>query len=113
MAAAEADRAGRPLGEETWQLLGRMLDVVAATVDVRVRAPRQGDGDDGRALVLGPPDANRWASLLALGGALFGAPAWWPACDADVTSTVLASMARRHPQPARRCAVPRTSPMPA
>ena len=52
VAAAEADRAARPLGEDTWQLLGRMLDVVAAMVDVRLQAPRQGDGDDGRALVL-------------------------------------------------------------
>ena len=67
LAAAEADRAGRPLSGETWETLGRMLDVVAAVVDVRLHAPRQGDSDDGRALVLGPPDANRWASLLALG----------------------------------------------
>lgn len=101
VAAAEADRAAQPLRADTWQLLGRMLDVVAATVDVALQAPRQGDGDDGRALVLTPPGADRWGSLLALGERVFGAPEWWPACDPDVTSTLLGSMAQRHPQPGR------------
>ncbi len=82
LAALEADLAGQPLGEGTWQLLCRMLDVIAATVDVRLQPPRQGDGDDGKALVLGPDDSNRWESLLALGAKLFGAPAWWPPCAA-------------------------------
>jgi Heparinase II/III-like protein/Heparinase II/III N-terminus len=101
VAAAEADRAAQPLHADTWQLLGRMLDVVAATVDVRLQAPRQGDGDDGRALVLTPPGADRWGSLLALGEEVFGGPDWWPAAEADVTSTLLGSMAQRHPQPGR------------
>ncbi len=101
VAAVEADLGARPLSEDTWKLLGRMLDVVAATVDVRLRAPRQGDGDDGRALVLDPPSANRWESLLALGDSVFGAPGWWPAHHPDALSTVLASMAQRHPQSAR------------
>jgi hypothetical protein len=98
VAAAEADRAGRPLHEDTWHLLVRMLDVVAATVDVRLQAPRQGDGDDGRALVLAPPGDDRWASLLALGEKVFGAPAWWPALEGDAASTMVASIAHPHPQ---------------
>jgi hypothetical protein len=101
VAAIEADRADRPLAEDTWHLLGRMLDVVAATVDVRLHAPRQGDGDDGRALVLTPSGDDRWASLLALGAEVFDAPVWWPTPAADVTSTLLGSMARRHLQPDR------------
>ncbi len=96
VAAAEADRAGRPLGDDTWQLLGRMLDVVAATVDVRLQAPRQGDGDDGRALVLDPPGDDRDASLLALGEKVFGAPGWWPTPEGDAASTLVASLAHRH-----------------
>jgi hypothetical protein len=96
VAAVEADRAGRPLGADTWQLLGRMLDVVAATVDVALHPPRQGDGDDGKALVLGPPEVNRDAGLLALGAEVFGAPAWWPPCDPDAASTLLGSLARPH-----------------
>ena len=55
VAAVEADWAGRPLSDDLWALLYRMFDVVAATVDVKLRAPRQGDGDNGRALVLDPP----------------------------------------------------------
>jgi Heparinase II/III-like protein/Heparinase II/III N-terminus len=98
LAAAEAERAGHPVSEGTWEVLGRMLDVVAATVDVRIEAPRQGDSDDGRALVLGPPEANRWASLLSLGRTVFGAPEWWPATQPDAVSTLLASMIGRHPE---------------
>ncbi len=58
-----------------------------------LRAPRQGDSDDGRALVLGPPEANRWAGLLALGRPVFGAPDWWPAAAPDAMSMLVASMA--------------------
>jgi hypothetical protein len=74
IAAVEADRAGRPLTGKTWELLGRMLDVIAATVDERLGAPRQGDSDEGRGLVLEPIGNNRWESLLALGGELWDAP---------------------------------------
>jgi hypothetical protein len=96
LAAAEADLAGQPLPEPTWQLLGRMLDVVAATVDERLGAPRYGDGDDGKAIVL-DPGANRWESLLSTGRALLGAPEWWPRSRPDATSTFLAAMAGKHP----------------
>ena len=57
------------------------------------RAPRQGDSDDGRALVLGSAENNRWASLLALGRAVFGAPDWWPATSPDAFSVLVASLA--------------------
>ena len=90
VAAVEADWAGRPLSEDLWGLLDRMFDVVAATVDVKLAAPRHGDGDNGRALVLDPPTAERWSGLLAIGEALFDAPAWWPTVEPTVTSTLLA-----------------------
>jgi hypothetical protein len=97
VAAVEADRAGRPLDAGCWQVLCRMLDVVAATVDERGRAPRQGDGDDGRGLVFEPSgDGARWSGLLDLGGAVFGAPSWWPATKVDAWSGLLASLAARH-----------------
>ena len=101
LGAAEADRAGRPLPAPTWETLGRMLDVVASVVDAQLRAPRQGDSDDGRALVLGPPGVNRWAGLMALGRAVFGAPDWWPASVPDAMSILVASMAGPHPQTGR------------
>ena len=84
VAAVEADWAGRPLSEDTWALLYRMFNVVAATVDVALRSPRQGDGDDGKALVLDPPTAERSPGLLAIGEGPFRAPGWWPSVEATV-----------------------------
>jgi hypothetical protein len=98
LAAAEAQHANRPMTQSTWETLGRMLDVVASVVDVRLRAPRQGDSDDGRALVLGCPEANRWAGLLALGRAVYDLPDWWPRAEPDMLSILAASMAGRHPR---------------
>ncbi len=101
VAAAEASWAGRPLSDGLWELLYRMFDVVASTVDVRLRAPRQGDGDNGTALVLDAPTTERWSGLLAIGEALFDAPRWWPAVEPTMTSTLLASMAGRHGAPCK------------
>ena len=53
-----------------WSRLGAMTDSAAAQVDQRLRPPRQGDGDDGRALLLDPLPQDSWASLLSLGEAL-------------------------------------------
>jgi Heparinase II/III-like protein/Heparinase II/III N-terminus len=96
VAAAEASWAGRPLSHDFWASLYRMFDVVAATVDVKLRAPRQGDGDNGTALVIDAPATERWSGLLAIGEALFDTPGWWPTVEPTVTSTLLASMAGRH-----------------
>jgi hypothetical protein len=101
IAAIESDRAGRPLPDATWRSLGRMLDVAAACLDCGLRAPRQGDSDEGRALVIASPESNRWEALLALGQALFGAPGWWPPAGPGVASTLLAALARRRPLPDR------------
>ncbi len=104
VAAVEAEWARRPLSDELWALLARMFDVIAATVDVKLHAPRFGDGDDGRALVLDAPAAERWAGLLAVGGALFETPDWWPAVEPTAASSLLGSMAvrRRAVHPERR-----------
>jgi hypothetical protein len=102
IAAVEADHAGRPLPDATWRLLGRMLDVAAACLDCDLRPPRQGDSDEGRALVVAAPEDNRWEALLALGRAIYGtAPGWWPAAQAGVASTLLPALAREHSLPAR------------
>ena len=93
LGALEAAASGHPLTRPTWQGLCRMLDVAAAVLDERGRAPRQGDSDDGRALVLDAPEANRWASLLASGAAIFGAAPWWPPHAPGVTSAVLGAFA--------------------
>jgi hypothetical protein len=94
VAAGEADLAGRPLDPAAKGVLCKMLDVVAAVVDQRLRPPRYGDSDDGRGFLLGPPADNRWATLLATGGALFGASDWWPGCRPDAASALIASISR-------------------
>jgi hypothetical protein len=70
-----------------------MTDSAAALVDERMRPPRQGDGDDGRALLLDAPERGGWPSLLALGDALFGRLEWWPRVTADAASTIIGSLA--------------------
>ena len=95
VAAVEADRAGRPLDDSTWWILGRMLDAGAATLDESLRAPRQNDGDDGRGFLLAPPEANRWATFLSVGRELVGAPNWWPECSPDAASMLLSAMGRQ------------------
>jgi hypothetical protein len=97
LAVAEADRAGRSLSDRTSQLLCGMLDAAASVVDVRLGGPRQGDSDDGRALLLDDPGGNRWESVLALGGSIFGTPEWWPVAGADAKSVLVSSLALRHP----------------
>ena len=77
-AAVEGEAANLPLGAEFWHRICAMTDALAATVDVRNKPPRQGDGDHGRGLLLDDPDANPCASLLATGAAFFGACHWWP-----------------------------------
>ncbi len=92
-AVVEAERAGRPLAVSTQDLLCRMLDVIAGCLDDQLAPPRYGDSDDGRGFLLGAPEANRWATLLAIGAGLFGAPGWWPSCPPDVPSCFVTGLA--------------------
>ena len=92
LAAVEAEASDRPLSASTWQRLCAMTDSGAALLDARMRPPRQGDGDEGRALLLDAPVPNRWPSLLALGEVLFGRLDWWPPTQADAASTIIGAM---------------------
>ena len=107
IALAEADRAGHPLGPPTRRLLVASLDAAAAFLDDAGRAPRQGDGDEGRGLVLDGPEADPWLTLLGTGAAVFGAPAWWPHADGGITSCLLGAMTHRVTVPGRPVAPPR------
>ncbi|HEX4254928.1 MAG TPA: alginate lyase family protein [Streptosporangiaceae bacterium] len=93
LAAVEASAAGHPLVPELWQRLSAMIDSGAALVDKRLRAPRQGDGDDGRAILLDAPTDNPWPSLLAVGDAVFGRLDWWPRVDPGAASTLVGALA--------------------
>src|ERR1700761_7420110 len=106
LAAVEAGASGHPLSAATWQRLCAMVDSAAALVDAQLRPPRQGDSDEGRALLLDAPAANHWPSLLALGETLFGRLDWWPHVPPDAGSPIIGALAaRRHDiagRPARR-----------
>lgn len=95
VAAAEADRAGVPLSDETWERIARILDVVAATADVNLQPPRYGDSDDGRALVLDRA-TNRWEALLAIGRTVCDAPIWWPDAAPSAVSTLVSAICSKH-----------------
>lgn len=92
LAAVEASAAGYGLSAAAWQRLCAMIDSGAALLDERLRPPRQGDGDDGRGLLLDAPAANRWPSLLALGEALFGRLDWWPSTTPDAASSIISAL---------------------
>ncbi|MGH8835453.1 MAG: heparinase II/III family protein, partial [Actinomycetes bacterium] len=101
LAAVEADAHGHDLSAATWQRLAAMIDAGAAILDAKGRAPRQGDGDEGRALVVDDPDRDPWATVLGSGAALVVAPDWWPAFDRGVQASVVGALGRtrRLPRP--------------
>ena len=98
VAVVEAEASGYPLSPTTWARLCAMADSAAAMLDEHQRPPRQGDSDEGRALLLDAPAANRWPSLLALAGALVGRLDWWPRPPADAGNVLVGALAgtRRH-----------------
>jgi hypothetical protein len=82
------------------------LDAAAAMVDSHGSPPRQGDGDEGRALVVDDPDADAWAQLLGVGGDLVGRLDWWPETPTTIAGTaaraLVPSVPRLTGRPARR-----------
>jgi hypothetical protein len=104
VAAVEADADGGSLSKATWERLARMLDAGAAILDVTGRAPRQGDGDEGRALVVDDPERDPWATVLGTGSALLDPPGWWPRFAGGLQAYLLSALApsRQLPRPAIR-----------
>jgi hypothetical protein len=105
VAAVEADAAGEPLSSQTWERIGRMLDAAAAVIDVAGGAPRQGDGDEGRGLVVDDPELDPWAVVLGVGARLLGPLDWWPATRPSVAAALLGGARRSRSirdRPARR-----------
>ena len=92
LGAVEARVAACPLDSAVWQRLGAMVDSGAALLDTRQRPPRQGDGDEGRALLVDAPVDNRWPSLLAVGSALFGRLSWWPEVVPGAASSFIGAL---------------------
>ena len=69
-----------------------MADSAAALLDERMRPPRQGDSDEGRALLLDAPAPSSWPSLLALADALVGRRDWWPRPPTDAASSLIGAL---------------------
>ena len=92
-AAVEAAHAGHRLSEGTWQRLARMLDAGAAMLDATGRPPRQGDGDEGRGLMVDDPERDPWAVALGAGIAVLGATSWSPPFAGSVQAAVLGTLA--------------------
>lgn len=102
VAAIEAQAAGCPLGEPAWQRLAATVDSGLAMADETSRAPRQGDGDEGRVLVLDAPASNGVPSLAALAAATLGPLDWWPPATGDVRSSIVGSFVSALPGGAGR-----------
>ena len=101
--ATELSLAGRSVPARLWDPTVRMIDALAAVVDVSGRPARQGDSDDGLVLVVDDPAADRWASILASGAALFGSLDWWPpGRDGDVRTALLAGSLTSRPTVSHR-----------
>ncbi|MBZ6247259.1 alginate lyase family protein [Streptomyces olivaceus] len=113
-ALAEADAARVPVPATVRLVLLRMTDALAAVVDGRLRPPRQGDADDGHGLVVDGAGTDRWASLLATGGAVFGPLDWWPAVTGtDVRTPLLTALVRPYGKEGAAPAVSRPARRPA
>ncbi|MBZ6129237.1 heparinase II/III family protein [Streptomyces olivaceus] len=113
-ALAEADAARVPVPATVRLVLLRMTDALAAVVDGRLRPPRQGDADDGHGLVVDGAGTDRWASLLATGGAVFGPLDWWPAVTgSDVRTPLLTALVRPYGKEGAAPAVSRPARRPA
>jgi hypothetical protein len=102
LAAVEADVSGHDVGGGTWTLLTRSLDAGAAMLDVRGRPPRQGDGDEGRAVLLDDPEADPWGLLLSMGEAVVGARSWWSPTRGSVVGGLLGALTAPRPGAAGR-----------
>jgi hypothetical protein len=100
--------SGRKIDPAIAGALQSMADAAAATLDAAGRAPRMGDGDDGRGLVVDDPDGERWRILLETADRLFGRAAWWSAQASGSVLARIATAARdqvpmlRPPRPAQR-----------
>jgi len=93
LAAVEAEASGYPLSSPVWQRLTAMADSAAALLDERMRPPRQGDSDEGQALLLDPPAPNTWPALLGLAGVLVGPLDWWSRPPVSAGSVMIGALA--------------------
>ena len=92
VAASESEATGYPLGHEVWSLLTASVDAGVALLDAKGRPPRQGDGDEGRGLVLDDPEGDAWGQLLGLGAGLVGSLPWWPSIPETIAGAAVRAL---------------------
>ena len=99
-AGLAGDLANSPLPNSYWQLIARMGDALASTLDCRGKPARFGDADDGRCLVVEADAHAGPGSLLEALSVIVGAQSWWPQPQGDnaVMHEIAACVARPHPQ---------------
>ncbi len=96
IAGCEADAAGSPLSNDYWRTVCAMADALAATVDAGLSTARQGDGDDGRALILDAPGRSAARAVLEASARVLKPLAWWPALPMEgVGALLLGQIARQ------------------
>ncbi|TYL50147.1 heparinase [Nocardioides sp. BGMRC 2183] len=93
LVGAEAAAAGTRLSEQTWALVAASFDAAAALPDATLGPPRQGDGDEGRALLVDAPTLTPWAGMLDLGRHTVGPLAWWPPTSGSVLGPMVGALA--------------------
>jgi hypothetical protein len=101
VAMVEMQLNGDSLGAPGRQAVAAMADATAAIIDERLRLPRQGDNDDGTALLFDGTPGLVPARTLTLAAAVLGPLAWWPRlAKRDVRATVLETLLE--PSPSRQ-----------
>ena len=102
-AGLAADLAGAPLSNSYWNMLARMGDALASTLDCKGEPPRFGDGDDGRCLVVDTAANSGPMSLLEALSPIVGGQSWWPKRgEPTVLGAIAAFAAYPRPQSANR-----------
>jgi hypothetical protein len=95
LAMLEGESSGHAFGADSWEIVRKSIDAIAAMVDQDRYPPRQGDDDEAFSLLLDAPSFQRWESLLETGRLLFGPLDWWPRFPpSDVRSALLTALAR-------------------
>ncbi len=76
--------ASRDVAAPLTDVLSRMADALAASLDATGNPPRFGDSDEGRGVLVDAPERGIVPGLLDAARALGGAAPWWPASSGSV-----------------------------
>lgn len=96
-AVLPARMAKHPFPPALDDVLTRMADALAASLDGSGHPPRFGDGDEGRGVLVDAPDTDHVAVLLDACRALYGAAPWWPGEGGSVLGQVAERVAPSTP----------------